>query len=313
MAIDHIIIRTYQAGDEQAAIALFEQVFNQIITPAQWQWKYKGTGPAGVHSQLVFDSENRLLGHAGAIPLRGYLQGNPIPFFQICDVMVHPAARGHLGPRNLFTTLLRRLLGVIAAKQPEAFCYGFPGRRPFLLGKRVRVYDQIETAVEITRSARSSGLPLLQVRPLDWDDPLLDRFWTRLLPQHDLVLSRDREYLQWRYARNPYHHYDLLGFFGLGRLLGWAVTRRSGERLLVVDLLCKRYWLGLILPALDRFTATTNAQASCIWLPEAWRNDTGGEPQSTEVVVSNMLGKFPFATAWVKDNLYYTMGDLDIF
>ncbi|MEE4376573.1 MAG: GNAT family N-acetyltransferase [Candidatus Competibacteraceae bacterium] len=313
MAIDHIIIRAYQTGDEQVVIALFEQVFNQIITPAQWQWKYKGTGTAGVHSQLVFDAENRLLGHAGAIPLRGYLQGKPIPFFQICDVMVHPTARGHLGPRNLFTTLLRRLLGVIASKHPEAFCYGFPGRRPFLLGERVRVYDKIEFAVELTRQPRLLTFPLLRVRRLDWSNPALDQLWARLLPWNALLLARDGAYLRWRYAQNPVHRYTLLGFFGLGRLLGWAVTRRSDERLLIVDLLCKRSWLGLILRALDQVAATTGAQTVHIWLPEDWRAGGSGDQHVTEVVVSNMLGQLPLATSLVKDSLYYTMGDLDIF
>ncbi|MDV7398343.1 GNAT family N-acetyltransferase, partial [Arthrospira platensis SPKY1] len=162
-------IRDYQSGDETAIAELFPIVFGQPLTESQWRWKYTGAGlTQSPPARLAFDSAGRLMGHAGAIPLRGWRQGQPLPFFQICDVMVHPSARGQLGGRNLFTRLARELLGELAENCPNAFAYGFPGQRPFRLGEYGRVYGRVEQASVIYRAAHRGWFPLLYARPLAW-------------------------------------------------------------------------------------------------------------------------------------------------
>lgn len=308
------LIRAYTTGDEKAIVELFEEVFGQRITLAQWRWKYHGVESGdNIHAQLCFDPGGKLLGHAGAIPLQGYYRGEPIPIFQVCDVMVHPLARGHWGARNVFTVLVRRLLEDIARRFPQAFCYGFPGRRPFLLGQRVGVYDQLEIAVEITRPSHRLRVPLLSVGELDWADARLDRFWARRIPDQPLAVARDRAYLAWRYAANPFHAYRLFGVFGLGALLGWAVIRRQPEQWLIVDMLCKRRWLIAVLRAIDHAALAAGVDSSTLWLPAYWREAAGGRQKATEVVTTHMIWKPRLTTAAVRESLYYTMGDVDIF
>lgn len=304
--------RDYRPGDEAAIIELFGQVFGPVLSEAQWRWKYAGAGLTGP-IRLAFDASNRLLGHAGAVPLRGWRNGQPLPFFQICDVMVHPAARGYLGGRNLFTGLARELLGDLAERWPNTFAYGFPGQRPFRLGEYARVYGRVEQAIAIHRPAQRGGWPLLYVRPLAWDDARLDGLWTRLAPGFALALIRDPAYLRWRYAHNPFHAYQLLGLYLAGRLLGWAVTRRDDHRLLIIDLLIARRWLKPALAALDRAAVREGVATVELWLPRGWREVGGGGQTLTEVVVTNMVWPLLIPTHEVSDSLYYTMGDLDIF
>jgi hypothetical protein len=306
-------IRDYRPGDEAAIVALFGLVFGPVLSEAQWRWKYTGTGLATPPVKLALDAAGRLMGHAGAMPLRGWRKNRPLPFFQICDVMVHPAARGQLGGRNLFTRLARDLLGDLAERWPDAFAYGFPGQRPFRLGEYARVYGRVEQATAICRPARRGGFPLLYTRPLAWDDARLEGLWYRLAPQFALALVRDRAYLRWRYAAHPVHTYELIGLHWIGGLLGWAVIQRCGARLRLIDLLLPRRWLQPALAALDRMALAAGAAEVEIWLPRGWREAGGGHQQSTEVVVTNMVWRLAIPTDAVRNELYYTMGDLDIF
>lgn len=305
-------VRAYRPGDETAITELFTLVFGQPLSLAAWRWKYTESTTGTPYALLATDRQGTLLAHAGAVALRGRYQGQDIPFFQICDVMVHPQHRGHLGARNLFTQLLHTLLDTLAAQFPQAFCYGFPGRRPFLLGERAQVYGRLEQAVEtVLKPVRR--LPFLRVTPLAWDDPCLDRLWQRLAGQSALLLIRDQRYLRWRYANHPLHSYELLGLTLGGYTLGWAVTRRVGEHWLIIDLLLPQRWLRPALMALQRAAQGRSLETLAVWLPPGWRERTGGQQQTTEVVTTQMIRHSPFPLAQVRTLLYYTMGDLDIF
>ncbi|MCP5195257.1 MAG: GNAT family N-acetyltransferase [Gammaproteobacteria bacterium] len=310
---DQYYIRDYHLGDETAITALFNIVFGQTLTEAQWRWKYTGMDLAPPIARLAFKADGQLVGHAGAITLHGWRQGQSLPFFQICDVMVHPAARGHLGGRNLFARLFKELGDRLAGRWPDAFGYGFPGRRPFRLGEYIRAYGRVEQALAMHRTARSKRLSPIYTRPLTWDDPRLDRLWARLAPGFGLALIRDRAFLTWRYATNPFHTYDLLGFQVAGWLLGWAVVRWAEDRLRVIDLLVPRRCLEPALRALDHLAAVGGVDDVEIWLPSSWRAAISGRLEPTEVVVGNMIWRLPIPTTEVRETLYYTMGDLDIF
>ena len=306
-------IRDYKAGDEQAITTLFNIVFGTSLSIPQWQWKYQGIQSETVYAKVIINNQNELIGHAGAIPLKGYYYGKQISFFQICDVMIHPDHRGYLGSRNLFTCLLRNLLTTIFQRFPQAFCYGFPGRRPFLLGKQAKVYDIIETAVEITRRNQSEKWCWLNTKPLAWNDSRLDRLSLHCTSQYMLLLKRDRSYLQWRYADNPFFPYQIIGFFILGKLIGWSVIRQKENRLLVIDLLIARRWLESALVSLDKIATQLGLNSAHIWLPAELSKPNLGELISTEVITTHMIWGAYYSSNDVRRNIYYTMGDLDIF
>jgi hypothetical protein len=305
--------RPYRPGDEDAIIALFATVFGPALTAAQWRWKYTGTGGEIPLARLAFDAENHLVGHAGAIPLRGWRRGRPLPFFQIGDVMVHANARGQLGGRNLFARLLREFSGELAEQWPDGFAYGFPGLRPFRVGAYTQVYSEIEPAHCLEWPVIRNTWPLLYPRPLLWNDQRLDRVWNRLAPDFALALIRDRAYLHWRYAENPFHTYDLLGLYLMGRLLGWAVVQPNNDLLRVIDLLIARRWLKPVLAALTRHAATTGLSRVEIWLPCSWQTGVNGLSQATGIITTQFRHWRGIPRNEAAKDLYYTMGDLDIF
>jgi len=314
---DHII-RDYQKDDEYEITSLFRDVFGKEMTLDQWNWKYVVRGDGRIYSKVVVDISHKVVGHAGAVPLRGKFRDKSIPFFQIVDVMVHPLARGFLGGKNVFGKMIKMLFEDLGSEFADVFCYGFPGKRPYILGERIGVYDTIERSVDCTKSLSPfktlSFYRLFKVRPIEWDDERLDELWRRVSPKLRLSVIRDRDYLLWRYANNPYFRYQLLGFFYSEKLIGWAVVREDGEDVLVVDLLTEVSHCGRLLRALERLSLSQGRKKIRLWLPDVWRKKIKGYILTeSQAVVTNMIWKLPFETASVKRDLYYTMGDADIF
>jgi hypothetical protein len=311
---ENLMIRNYKEGDEKEIVSLFQEVFGKEMTVEQWKWKYLVPGNGRIYSKVTEAVSHGIIGHAGAIPLRGVFKNNPIHIFQIVDVMVHPKKRGFLGRKNIFDPMIKILFEDIRKEFNDVFCYGFPGSRPFVLGERIKVYERIEQASEDVKRLRRSLMNPYRVQMIDWDDNRLDDLWTRLSINFPLSLSRDKRYLNWRYATNPFFSYQLFGLFLLGKLKGWMVTRDSDNEILIVDLLTEPGRYKGILKAMANHLISKGGKNLHFWLPERWRkNIKGYTVNETLVVVTNMIWKLPFTTSTVKENLYYTMGDADIF
>lgn len=209
---------------------------------------------------------------------------------------------------------MKPLFEDIGKQFPDVFCYGFPGRRPFILGKRVGVYDEIETAVDYVKHARPSFFKHYRIKTISWNDDGLDTLWTRLSKEFSLSVIRDKRYLLWRYATNPYFSFQLLGFFLPGSLIGWAIIRDLKEEILVLDLLTETKRCKGVLRTLEDYLASLGKKNIRLWLPESWKKHvTDYSTKETPVVVTNMIWKLPVQTSTVRECLYYTMGDTDVF
>jgi len=138
-----ITIRPWRPGDKGAIVRLFGEVFGHPLSVEQWRWKYQGRGPDAFVACVAEDASGALLGHAGAMRLRGMREGRALDFYQACDVMVAEAARGEIGSRNLFFRLASAVAAEIRRRSPDAFYYGFAGRRPLLAGERMKVYERL--------------------------------------------------------------------------------------------------------------------------------------------------------------------------
>jgi hypothetical protein len=312
------MVRNYEKGDEYGITSLFREVFGKEMTLDQWSWKYGVPGDGRIYSKVVEDTSHKVMGHAGAMPLRGKFCDKSIPFFQIVDVMVHPLARGFLGRESVFGKMIKMLFEDLGSEFEEVFCYGFPGKRPYTLGEKIRVYDMIERGVDCTKSL-SPFKPLLfhrpfRVGPVEWNDERLEELWRRVSPELHLSVIRDRDYLLWRYSNNPYFSYQLLGFFCSEKLMGWAVVRKAGEDVLVIDLLTEGSHFGRLLRTLEKSSLSQGRGKIRLWLPDVWRKRLKGYIlEENQAVVTNMVWRLPLETASIKRDLYYTMGDADIF
>ena len=305
-------IRDYRPGDETGIRQLFQQVFGPPLSHDQWSWKYRLSLHNEVLPMVACNSMGKIVGHAGALYLCGIRGNRDIPFLQICDVMVDPTERGHLGDRNLYTRMIRQLFERLAQRFPNALAYGFPGIRPFKLGKYAGVYERIERARETVIAARKPS-PSLIVKPCPLVENRLDSLWYRLRSHYSLAVIRNRTYLDWRYKDHPTAEYHRVNLFSWGRHSGWIVYRPLADKSLLVDLLCRPGQFSHNLSAVAHWLETQGKAPAVVWLPEAWGADVIGPNVETDVIVTNMVHGFTMPTTEVRENLYYTMGDLDIF
>lgn len=81
------------------------------------------------------------------------------------------------------------------------------------------------------------------MRPLHEFDRRIDALWLRLGDKYPVVLRRDSQHLNWRYARRPSVQYEVHAVERKEQVLGYAVlrTRRAeGTNLgLIVELVCE--------------------------------------------------------------------------
>jgi hypothetical protein len=310
-------VRHYRPGDEKGIAALFKEVFGKELSLGQWRWKYLVPADGKVLAKVATTPAGAIVGHAGAVPLRGIHRGSHSQFCQIADVMVRSEARGYLGRSNVFGHLVRSLLEDARSRFGQVFGYGFPGQRPFMLGERLGVYESICNASTLGRTLTKPRIEVFRrytVEALPWSDARLDGLWHEISPRLGLAVARDSAYLNWRYRTNPFFPYRLLGIFRRRSLSGWAVARDAGSETLVVDLLVKRTEATEALRTLQRYLSRAGTETMRLWLPARWSSAcTDCSVTDSEVVVTNMVWRLPIPTSVPKRELYYTMGDADIF
>lgn len=287
---------------------LFQTVFGHAMAERQWAWKY--ANPRSLHV-VARDTAGRCVAHAGLQYGGALASGGWVG--QVCDVMVHPNARGRL-QSGLFAQMVQRLAHQ-ARDRGYRVCYGFPGERPALLGIRLGVYQELMRPREVVLAPPAPGPGWRR-----W----LQGWWTSVQPlspdeatalmsavQGDRrAVRRGPAYVQWRYAEGGTPH----GFWRVahGKGVALAVTRVQDDGTLrLVD------WLAAGLPCradgLQRLSARAG-QPVVAWSVQVQgeAGAVGGQERPSPVVVIRLadVGTPADAALWLQD---VQAGDVDIY
>jgi len=292
--------------DAEGLIELFDKVFGHTVSPGMWEWKYR---PPWVdrHYCWVGVYDDRIIGYVGAVPLRGGIDGEEVPFFQLADVMVHPDYRLKF---DYFSIAVKAILEDLGTTHPRHLLYGFSDHRAFRWFERVGWSGLIEMAMTFRfRPRDSENAGRYAFRGWSWTDPELSRQWESLCGTLQASLIRDGEYVLWRYGRHPVFPYRLMGVHEDGSPLGWVVlgkpSRKTGP-VPVVDMLLPEASTGAVLRALSEH----EEQPMSAWLPTRLGLDAS-ERKVSNTHVYHFLKNSAVDTSYLKENFYYTMGDVD--
>jgi len=301
-----LVTRPFDPSTDQAGVlALCEEVFGLTATPGMWRWKYVPPWTERFYCWVAV-VDGRVVGYVGAVPLRGLVDGREVPWFQIADAMVHP---DHRLVHDWFEVGTRQLIEDLGRARPEHLLYGFSDHRAFFWLKRLGLVDRIEHARAVTARANgSSGAGRWSFHDWSWSEAVLEPLWSSCRSQVRAGLIRDRDYLAWRYGSHPVHDYRLLGVHDEGRPVGWVVLGDGpdGSGVPVIDLL---------LPDRDRagaLRALAGELGSDVlaWLPG--RLSAGlDDVEELKTNVYHFLHRSAAPTTYLRENLYYTMGDVD--
>ena len=321
-------IRAYGEGDEAAILELFARSFHQPRTRAHWEWKYRRNPWGNGRISEAFDAEGALVGHYCGYPVPFYDRGIERLAHQIGDTMTAPHVR-HIGRGRT------SILGRAATHFYDTFCagqvafnYGFNVANIqrfsmlFLNATRVEpvTYRVLARPVApIGRVARWMGGYQLEIVR----DPAaeFDRFFDRVKDAYGFLIRRDARYIRWRYLECPDVPYVVIAVRKWRKLAGWIAIRIRENRLSWGDALFDPACRGAIEVMLRHIVPGYPVEAVEAWFPprpkwfheelERLGFETKPEPQE----LSLMCVPFTMSDAVdrMRSDLYYTMGDSDLY
>lgn len=329
MPVDgRFVTRAYEPGDETAILDLFARCFNANRSIEHFRWKYLQNPYGNGRISLTFDENGRLVAQYCGYPMPFVVHGRDASAHHIGDTMTDPAVR-HIG-RGPTSILARTTFHFYETfcKGKIGFNYGYNTGNIQKFCVRFLRIDCVEpvsfwrrdTAVRrISRAGRwVRGYQLELVTHISAE---FDRFFARVAPTYPFLLRRDARYLRWRYQQCPDPGYFVVAIRKWRRLVGWSVFRIREDRLIWGDALFDMHHaaaIGVLLRhvapgyPVRRIEAWFAPRPS--WVGEALR--TAGfqeavEPQTLSVMCAPFL--IADASERIRESLYYTMGDSDLF
>jgi hypothetical protein len=333
-------VRSFRPGDENAILELFARAFHVRRSPEHFAWKYRRNPFGNEHISLAWDEAGVLAGHYAGYPVPFRDGARDLLAHQVGDTMTAPEVRlSGRGPTSI--------LGRTALHFYETFCegrvafnYGFNVANIQKFSLRFLRSDRVEEVTYRLRDLRSA--PLLSIgraerlrggyqlelvrgpgaeagsRALGSD---YDALFERVAPHYGLLVRRDSTYLRWRYLDCPDADYVMVAVRKWRRLAGWIVFRVRGERLTLGDALFDPRWPGALEVVLRHVVPSYPVRVIEGWFPPrpVWLDrllvDLHFEVRSEPQGLSLMCVPFawPEATAAMRDRMYYTWGDSDLF
>jgi hypothetical protein len=329
MPADHrFITRAYEPGDEAAILDLFARSFHAPRTLEHFRWKYLNNPFENGHISLTFDEQGKLVGHYAGYPVPFVESGRDILAHQIGDTMTDPSIR-HVG-RGPSSVLGQTALHFYAnfCEGKIAFNFGFNVANIQRFSLRFLRSDRVEP---VTYRVRQSPVPPIarmsrwlrgyQLELIREITPEFDRFFERVAPAYTFLVRRDARYLRWRYLECPDTDAFLIAIRKWRRLVGWGAFRVRDHRLVWGDALFDPHRLEA-LEILIRHVAPSYPVTSVEgWFPPRpqWLAEALGRAgfvsyaQPQDLSLMCVPFQLPEATQQMREKLYYTMGDSDLF
>lgn len=237
------LARPYRDGDEEGILELWKVVYPKPSYDREawmkwWNWLYKAN-PNGKGISFVADHDGRIVGHASEIPI-GMKIGNENRLVGLgADALTHPDYRR----QGMYIELVkgRRAEG---EKRGMPATYSFPNElsypamhsrgltedigamekvvRPISWRASVRTKTQNKIALALAplagallsatvyRARKAPAISGLTVVPITGFDERFNNLWNRVSPRYQVVVLRNKDYLNWRYVGVPDKNYSVL-------------------------------------------------------------------------------------------------------
>lgn len=260
--------RTYKLGDESQIFELVKAVWEQeqqIPEKEQWikgwRWMF-ADNPAG--SSIIFLAEHngKLVGEYPLVMADMKIGGRIAKAGQIADTMTHPKYRRQGIAFSLGGEALRQL-----KEQGALLAFGFPTDEAYLLHCKSGWLDicsirlmikplNLRTMLErhltrnkllldvlsaigelalkiIFRAERTPQIDGLTITKLSYFDDRFNEFWERIAEDYNIIVVRNKSYLNWRYVDVPNASYDIYAAEKYGKICGYVILDRKYLRRLV--------------------------------------------------------------------------------
>jgi hypothetical protein len=313
-------IRPYKNGDELAINELFKEVFKKDQSDL-WGWKFMSRG-APSYAILAFRDERLVAQYTGLS--RDFSEnGRIISGVHICDVMVHPRARGQMKLDGAFVSTAKTFIERnVGENKRFQFSYGFPNRRVLALAMRLGLYEKVTPLFLFYRQKlRNYHKTMWSLAPfLSWQWPCVDELWKQMQKDfaNGVIGVRDSAYLKWRYKEHPENSYFFLGLKKRfqRKLTAVAVVRRVGDRGIIVDVLARKKHFLLLVRLAEAYLSRMGISQVEVFLSGGFRyvmDNSGFELTETDITVPRIIWAGDRPVQEIKDRLFLMIGDSDLY
>lgn len=252
--------RAYREGDEEGIFDLWKAVYPENPYDRRqwmrwWQWMYR-VNPMGMGVICVAEHDGRIVGHAAEVPLAMKVGGENIPVGLGIDAMTHPEYRRQ--GMYLAVVKARRALGEargIRATYAFPNKLSYPGQtnelgafdiatmqkviRPLNWRNAVKTQTRNRLVVAISpvagalldatffKPGKASSVKGLNIVQVPRFDERIDSLWRRASSQYQVLVVRNRDYLNWRYVAVPDADYLICIAEREGLIAGYLVISRK--------------------------------------------------------------------------------------
>lgn len=224
---NRIVIRSYQPGDKQRIIQLLNA---PSIKSAIWDWQFDSPHLASSTRPIVAtDKWHNILGFNGMMPVQLDVQGfGSINAAWSCDFFVSGEARGR-GVGKIIKQALKQQAPVMFAlgtSATAAVVLQQSGWVPF-----ANVYSFRSAPQTLPRRKKVDESLLAELPPAEH----IDALWTAVKADYNAAVSRNFDYLHWRYHQSPVARYRYLAHYEDGGLQNLAVIFEASDYVVLVD------------------------------------------------------------------------------
>ena len=318
--------RNYKKGDETQILSLFEKVFGKKMTLDFWKWRFVENPFGRGVIKLLFDND-LLIGHYAVIPTAIQVKNNLTKAVFSMTTMTHPNYR----TQGIFSYLAEETYKE-SAKREFKFVYGFPNKNSYYgfiqklgwkdFGKMTILYKEIE------ENSFASGLQTSDVYEIECFSNDTDSLWSRVKKDYYVIVPRTKDFLNWRFSKNPDMNYKIFSIKGGDGISGYVVLKlyqKEDEKVgHIVDILGINNSIvkKLLQTSYDYFSRNKIKKISC-WMQNSY-------PYSVLMKKEGFIRKkadaetyfgvriFDKDNNFLKDvecfsNWYLTMSDSDVF
>ncbi|MCD6294674.1 MAG: GNAT family N-acetyltransferase, partial [Deltaproteobacteria bacterium] len=336
---DKVFLRVYRDGDELNILPMFQKVFQTQRTMAHWKWKFRDN-PFGSHKiALAVTADGFLAAHfcGYAVPFYSSV-GGPGEFMSLqgADVMTHPEFRRlGLGSTSVLTRVTTYFFNKFCVDNMP-FMYGYVTGHHKKFGEKFLGYRYMSPipyhVLDLNRVNRSSftpmeklakHIPFVTVKRITRMTADFDHLFKRASRDYGMLIKKDVAYLKWRYLDCPDQVHQLFAVKCFGRLVGWCVFSLRDRVLVWGDALFEKKYAWCVKMIFDpllkkHFKGAERIEGWFSQKPEWWTTALKKAGFMKTADPNNLAaGIIFFDTAFnlpfVDCNLYYTMGDSDLF
>jgi predicted acetyltransferase len=320
------IYRSYKKGDEIEILNLFEKVFGKKMVLDFWKWRFVENPFGRGMINLLFDN-NLLIGHYAVIPMGVQVKNNLIQAVFAMTTMTHPDYQR----QGIFSYLAGETYRE-AAKRGFKFVYGFPNKNAHYglvkkldwkdLGRITFFYKELRK--DLLTSISQNG----NVYEIKNFDNTVDLLWNKIKKNYCVIVPRTKDFLNWRFIKNPDTNYKIYSIKDKEKMLGYVVLKlykRENEEIgHIVDILGGNdSIIEKLLQVSYNYFFGNNIKKILCWIQDSYspsalmkkegfiRKDFDAETYFGVKILSEKDNSLKEVECF--NNWYLTMGDSDVF